>query len=663
MPKAKSHIGYGRRWNAQALNIRHGNRVPIVVRDGNTDHTAKGNNWSIQNRKDGVRDTMRNPVNVLKSLESKACVNNYQYERLYRNLYNPEFYLVAYANIAKSQGSMTAGVDGQTLDNMSLARINTIIDSIKDRTYKPNPAKRKYIPKKNGKLRPLGIPSTDDRLVQEVVRMILEAIYEPTFYDCSHGFRPERSCHTALTEIKRHFTGAKWIVEGDIKACFDNFDHHVMIDLLRRRINDEAFIGLIWKFLKAGYMEQWEFNSTYSGTPQGSGISPICANIYLSELDRFVLDYKERFDQERTPRRKTSKEYEKAARRYRKARKALSEAEEHTPELVKEFKESRKNKFAQNYNEPLDPEYRKIQYNRYADDFVISVIGSKQDATELKEAIKSHLSEKLRLELSDEKTKITHSSEKVRYLGYDFCVSRSKAVRRTKTGDMKKPWYGKVFLYLPQEKWVKKAMDKGAIEVKRDRTTGKETWRPMPRRELMNLNDAEIVARFNSEIRGLYNFYCLAENVSALHAYHYMARYSMLKTLAGKHRTSVSKIKKKYMRGSVLGIPYETKSGWKCCEFYHDGFRKCEHGYDNISDILPVYQKYDKRFTIINRIKAGKCEICGAENISVFMHHVRSLKQLTGKDIYEQTMLRIRRKSLALCPDCYNHLHMPMLQR
>ena len=237
---------------------------------------------------------MRTPANVLNSLESKACASNYKYERLYRNLYNPEFYLLAYGNIAKSQGSMTAGVDGQTLDKMSLERINKIIDSIKDKSYQPNPARRKYIQKKNGKLRPLGIPSTDDKLVQEVVRMILEAIYEPTFENCSHGFRPHRSCHTALAQVKKTFTGVKWIVEGDIKACFDNFDHHVLVSLLRRRIADEAFIGLIWKFLKAGYMEQWEYNCTYSGTPQGSGVSPICANIYLSELDRFILEYKER---------------------------------------------------------------------------------------------------------------------------------------------------------------------------------------------------------------------------------------------------------------------------------------------------------------------------------------------------------------------------------
>lgn len=600
---------------------------------------------------------MRNPINVLKSLEEKSTVTNYKFERLYRNLYNPDFFMLAYANLAKSQGSMTAGVDGVTLDNMSIRRINRIIESLKDKSYTPKPAKRKYIPKKNGKLRPLGIMSTDDKLVQEVVRMLLEAIYEPTFNSHSHGFRPKKSVHTSLLQVKKSFVGVTWVVEGDIKACFDNFDHHVLINLLRKRISDEAFISLIWKFLKAGYMEQWEYNCTYSGTPQGSGISPICANIYLSELDNFLMNYKEKFDRE-PDRRKTTKEYERASRRYRKARKALSQAEESTPELVAEFKAARKDKMSQHYYDPFEEGFKKIQYNRYADDFVIGVIGSKKDAMKVKEDVKTFLRDILHLEMSDEKTKVTHSSNMVRYLGYDFRVIHSKNVKRCKAGDLKRVWYGKVFLYMPKEKWMKKAMDNQAIQVKRNPVSGKESWRPMPRKELMNRNDADIVSTFNSEIRGLYNFYRLAENVSTLHRYYYMTRYSMLKTLAGKHRTNVSVIKKRFMRDGVLRIPYQTSKGIKYTEFYHDGFKKHSGGYNDLSDVLPIYKKYDNRHTIVNRIKAGVCEICGTSAEYVCMHHVRTLKSLSGKDKFERKMLEIRRKSLALCPSCWDELQL-----
>jgi len=222
----------------------------------------------------------------------KTVNADYKFERLYRNLYNPNFYLIAYQNIYSNKGSMTKGIDGKTLDGMGMERINRIIKKLKDNSYQPNPVRRQYIPKTNGKLRPLGIPSADDKLVQEIVRMILESIYEEGFSKQSHGFRPKRSCHTALEQIQRTYTGIKWFVEGDIKGCFDNIDQHILVGILRRKIHDEQFITLIWKFLRAGYMENWIYNETYSGAAQGSVISPILANIYMNELDVFMQAYK-----------------------------------------------------------------------------------------------------------------------------------------------------------------------------------------------------------------------------------------------------------------------------------------------------------------------------------------------------------------------------------
>lgn len=239
---------------------------------------------------------MRSPATVLKNLQEKSCIKEYQYKRLYRNLYNPAFFLLAYQNIYASPGNMTPGTDGLTLDGVGIERIQKIIESLKDFSYKPMPARRQYIPKKNGGKRPLGIPSVNDKLVQEVVRLILESIYEPNFLPTSHGFRPGKSCHTALADIKVQFTGTKWFIEGDIKGCFDNIDHHILVNILRRRIKDENFIDLIWKFLKAGYIDCWQYHNTFSGTPQGSIISPILANIYLNELDVFVDEYKKSFD-------------------------------------------------------------------------------------------------------------------------------------------------------------------------------------------------------------------------------------------------------------------------------------------------------------------------------------------------------------------------------
>ena len=171
---------------------------------------AKGSSLHFNTkRKDGARGTMRNPIDVLNSLSDKSKNPSYRFERLYRNLYNPEFYMLAYKNIYANDGSMTPGMDGTTLDGMSSRRIDGIIASLKDRSYQPNPARREYIPKKSdpNKKRPLGIPSANDKLVQEVVRLILESIYEPNFSEQSHGFRPRRSCHTALLHLQRHSPG------------------------------------------------------------------------------------------------------------------------------------------------------------------------------------------------------------------------------------------------------------------------------------------------------------------------------------------------------------------------------------------------------------------------------------------------------------------------
>jgi len=238
----------------------------------------------------------RNPEKVLNSLTGHSRDLNYKYERLYRILFNEEMYYVAYQRIYAKPGNMTAGSDGKTIDQMSLTRIEKLIASLKDESYQPQPSKRVYIPKKNGKMRPLGVPAFNDKLLQEVVRMILETIYEGQFEKTSHGFRPIRSCHTALTQVKETFSGVKWFVEGNIKGFFDNINHEILISVLKERIADDRFIRLIRKFLNAGYLENWKFHNSYSGTPQGGIVSPILANIYLDKLDKYMKEYTEKFD-------------------------------------------------------------------------------------------------------------------------------------------------------------------------------------------------------------------------------------------------------------------------------------------------------------------------------------------------------------------------------
>jgi len=372
---------------------------------------------------------------------------------------------------------MTAGTDGMTLDDMTEARIERIIASLKDHSYQPHPARREYIPKKSNpsKTRPLGIPSTDDKLVQEVVRMLLEAIYEPTFSRYSHGFRPKRFCHTALSEIKTTFSSVQWVIEGDIKACFDSFDHHVLIDILRRRIKDEHFIALMWKMLKAGYMEQWTYHHTYSGTLQGSGVSPILANIYLSELDSYLEKYQEQF-KVGTSKRNASKEYQKVRWQYNCRKAELKQS--HTKEAVAAFKIAQKGLLDTHFYPQADPGYKSLHFNRYADDFVVGIIGSRKDAEQVKADIRDFLANNLKLTLSEEKTKITHSSELIDYLGYQFTVRRSQDVKRDSSGVLRRMWYGKVALYVPHDKWVQKLKEYQAFKIVTD-INGKERWKPL----------------------------------------------------------------------------------------------------------------------------------------------------------------------------------------
>lgn len=605
---------------------------------------------------------MRNPKNVLESLTSKAANEDYHYKRLYRNLYNPEFFLLAYERIQAKPGNMTAGNDGNTIDGMSMKRIDSLIQRIKDFSYQPKPARRTYIPKANGKMRPLGIPAFDDKLVQEVVRMILESIYEPTFQNSSHGFRPKRSCHTALQYIKRNYTGVKWFVEGDIKGCFDNVDHHVLVRILRRRIKDEYFISLIWKFLKAGYMEDWVYHNTYSGTPQGSLISPILANIYLNELDVFMAKYAESFNCGKG--RKINPAYKKPldVRRGKQEwlkRNSAKISEEKRQKVMAEIQELNNYLSTVPYSDPMDTEYKRVVYVRYADDFLIGVIGSKEDAKQVKIDVGEFIKEQLHLEISPEKTLITHGNDFARFLGYLVTVSREQNRTRTKNGFTRRTYVGKVKLYVPKEKWLNRLLSYGALKISYDKAHGnKEVWEPVRRPGLIRLDDIEILNQYNAEVRGMYNYYRLANNATVLNAFVYVMKYSMYKTFAGKYRTSMRKIIRKYCRNKDFTVSYQTKSGTKSVVFYNQGVRRNDKVIATENPDIIGRTNENRRYTrLTDRLQGHVCEFCGAETEDIEIHHIRKLKDLSGRAEWERHMIARKRKTMALCHSCHVKLH------
>lgn len=605
---------------------------------------------------------MRNPTEVLKSLTEKSKDETYRFQRLYRNLYNPEFYWLAYKNIYANDGSMTAGADGTTVDGMGNERIEGIIMSLRDRSYQPKPARREYIAKKNSsKKRPLGIQSGNDKLVQEVVKMILESIYEPVFSDKSHGFRPNRSCQTALMQIQKTFTGTNWFVEGDIHACFDSFDHQVVSKLLRKRIDDEAFIQLIWKFLKAGYMEQWTFGRTYSGVPQGSGVSPVLCNVYLNELDRYMEKYAMEFNTKAQKKRFATAYRRSVDRTYKYRKKGKEIWETLTPEERKirsrTLKKLEREEKSITPTIPKDADYKRIQYTRYADDFLIGVIGSKQDAEKVKQDVKTFLWETLKLEMSDAKTKVTHTGDRARFLGYDITVSRSQNLKKKADGRVQRCQTGVVKLLVPREKWVGKLIEYRAMKIKINEN-GKERFVALHRGKLVNQRDIEILARYNAEVRGLYNYYSIANDSFKIGRFANVMKYSMYKTFACKYKTNVHEIKRRYFVNDLFTVAYDTKSGRKTTTFYKDGFKRKEKAtkFDNVSE-LPQFSKYAKTNTLKQRVERHTCELCHKDCRNLEIHQVKKLKDLKGDAEWVLLMRKRRRKTLVVCPECHSLIH------
>jgi group II intron reverse transcriptase/maturase len=296
---------------------------------------------------------------------------------LYRQLFNPQLYLLAHGRIYSNHGAMTAGVTQETADGMSLEKIGAIIEAMRHERYRFSPARRTYIPKKNGKLRPLGMPTWSDKLVGEVVRLLLEAYYEPTFSDRSHGFRPGRGCHTALREVADYWPGTTWFIEGDLADCFGNLDHEIMIKILSERIHDNRFLRLVRNMLTAGYLEDWRWHATLSGCPQGGVVSPILSNVYLHKLDEYVEtvlvpQYTQGTARRRNPAYISAKNRLAYARRLGDRDKAR-----HARRVLRDLP----------VGDPQDPGYRRLRYSRYADDHLLGFIGPKAEA----EAIKDQL--------------------------------------------------------------------------------------------------------------------------------------------------------------------------------------------------------------------------------------------------------------------------------
>ena len=596
---------------------------------------------------------MKPTTEILARISQNSLANKEEvFTKLYRYLLRPDIYFVAYKNLYANNGAATKGVNEDTADGFSEAKIDSIIKALADETYQPMPVRRTYIQKKNNrkKLRPLGIPTFTDKLVQEVLRMILEAVYEPIFLDVSHGFRPKRSCHTALKQLRREFNGTRWFVEGDIKGCFDNINHAVLVGLLSNKIKDARITKLIYKFLKAGYLENWQYHKTYSGTPQGGIISPLLANIYLHELDKFVMKLKSEFD---TPGvGQITPEYRELHNEIKRLSHRLTKVTGEEREMVlAEYKPKRQKLMTIPCTAQTD---KKLKYVRYADDFLIAVKGNREDCQWIKSKLAEFIGDILKMELSEDKTLITHSSKCARFLGYDVRVRRSGKIKRGGPGHVKmRTLNGGVELLVPLNDKIRQfVFTKGVAIQKKD-----SSMFPVHRKYLVGLTDLEIVSVYNAELRGICNYYGMASNFCKLHYLAYLMEYSCLKTLASKHKTGLSKIIDKFNDGTgKWGVPYETKLGNK--RRYFANYADCKgkgSATDYISNAAIVYGYAVN--TLENRLKAKVCELCGTtESDHYEVHHINKLKNLKGKERWEIAMIAKHRKTLVVCRDCHRSI-------
>ena len=573
-------------------------------------------------------------ANVQQRLGEEARRNpSRRFERLHRTLCDESWLTEAWKQIKGNHGSRTAGVDEQSKDDVDDTMIQRLADRLRREDYNPHPVKRVYIPKSNGKLRPLGIPTIQDQIVQSAIKMMLEPIWEQDFRDCSHGFRPNRSCHTALRAVAFRFSRSTWIIEGDITGCFDNIRHGKLMACLRQRIKDEKLLRLIKSFLTAGYLEQWVYHRTYSGTPQGGIISPLLANIFLHELDVFMEQSMDanRTECKREENARRNPEYRKVENRIQRIRRKLKDTnldEGIREALISEMKAKEKE-----MRTTPSLNFRKATgYVRYADDFLIILQGQpKARAEEIREKIKEFMQEHLGLELNVEKTLITHPTKKIRFLGYDL-TSKGGRSKRLK-------------LEIPKQA-------KGRPLDKISRIC-----------RMHHINEVDLFVMTNSIVRGWMEYYKYATAPQRTFSdmthkmFWLVAHY-----LAGKHQTSIPKIlaQRKHVStryGRVREV-LTTKAAGKVYEIWchpprtgniyrmdtkltEDKEPILRHGWADgrsMEDREEALRKAEQR-----------CQGCGTtENLQV--HHKGGLKGKTGKN---KAKAGKDKEKIALCRACH----------
>jgi RNA-directed DNA polymerase len=582
---------------------------------------------------------------------------------LFRLMEQPILWYEAYATIDANERAMTPGVDGTTLDGFSEARVAAIIKQLKEGTYHFKPVRRTSVPKPNGKKRPLGISSGNDTLVQEVVRRILENIYEPVFENSSHGFRPGRSPHTAREHMEKEWTAVKWIIDMDLRRSFDTIPHDLLVGLRKKKREDKRFIRLIQAMLDAGYLEDWTYHAAYSGVPQGSICAPILANVSLHERDLFMKTLKEQF--ETGKRRRANLAYARysdkicARRKKWDTLKEKGGGKEDLRALQRHIKTLQRQRRPLPSKDPCDGGYKRLYSLRYADDYVIGIIGPKSDAERVRKEVRHFLEQRLKMTIAEEKSHIRHSKQGVIFGGYwakTYSGNRIVKVKWNNCHTTMKSVSERFQLHIPKNRLQKFCLAKRYGNYQRVEALHTPEWN--------DLRDAEIILAYNGELRGLTNYYALAHGVKRnMGKLAFIWEQSLFKTLANKHKESMNKGAKRLKTGEGHALVIHGEKKTRIIKLFRMKDLTPPAPNNPGIDIPPnTFALTLSRSELIRRLNTSECEYGGTQHGPFEVHHVRRLKDIAkGKEPWQRLMIARQRKTLILCMQCHQQLHVGTL--
>lgn len=547
-----------------------------------------------------------------------------KYTGLHKLIANPEFLIIAYNNIRKNKGLETTSVDEKILDSLNYKKFELLGKEINTGIYKPKPSKIIYITNPKGGLRPLGLPCSIDKIIQEAVRIILEYIYEPKFLSTSHGFRPNKGCHSALNYYKMRFQGISWLINIDIQGYFDNIDHAVLIETLSKDIDDKPFFDLMWKFLNAGYIFDNKIHKLKLGVPQGSIIGPILCNVYLHQLDVYMKIFKNSFD---IGARRSNSEY---------------------TQIVYKGKHSSVIARKNNINPLLinDKNFKRLVYLRYANDFIIGIDASKEEAYTVYESIKEFLMETLKFNIKDNSQILHYRTEKTEFLGVEIKGSSKSNVPLIKYLGRKARSSIRPLIIMPLKKIKDKLIEYNFIK------SIDNVYKPTRCGRLIHHDLHKILSYYNSIYRGLCGYYYICMNRALLRNIHYFLKYSCALTIASKMKLKTkAKVFKKY--GDSLSITLKGKTirfidsdYWKHLKLSTDIFK------EPVIDTLRKYTNYTPKSGLFDC-----CVSCGSVN-NLEMHHVNKQSNIKDSLSYlERIRIANLRKQVVLCKDCHIKVH------